>query len=825
MFQFTQIESNIQETLHKRINALTRSGEFNPLDPTAEQQSNAVSEMLTKTCWVRVTSSIPEYKKYQAEDDDGKSVVHPDNGKFIRPLEVVSNKPFRLSGNFKNGQPINRPITSKVNLMNNPSTSTLRAPAGVTGVSTSFKNHSIQNVTINWKLYDREDFDVYEQGFLKHGRIVLVEFGWNVPNVNLGTMEKPQDMLQYYENIQQRILNSGGDYYAAIGKIKSFNYDIGPNGEFDCTTELTSMGSTLFKGAIDTQEPIPEVILQKNKEKIADAYNDISAAYETYIKDLDKVIKKDYEAGEVGTYYNPNTEKGYCTWGWFEDIILNTWFAFVSETESEKELTTEIRSIGSGFKNKEGTLEKIDGDNPCRFGPDLFTKDSHIILPGRISSIDSLKEASEDERFQEKVREEYKNTYDTFKEINDSFETFEFGSDRGSIRRMVFSADYLKNFFGSVRDIESALSSMWQSVSSVYGGYWNFEVIQDDNNNGRIGVIDSFKPEQRVAVVNPNVDSSKLSKPGNTNEKTFVFPLYSTRSLFKDFNLQVNLSSAMATQAMYHSQKNFSKEGQNTTNKPEDLSITALASIQNQSMTDPEGQGTQTHDALLKDYHSVIKGKDGEGAGRTARKNPSEANSDLVVKPIDFKVEGDPIADSIRKQNEVEAAAASEEEIKKADEGIRLIDTNSGLIYKSDGEMMGAFQRGMDYLLNKKDEANVDVDPVTPIEVSFSMPGIGGIRMYDIFAVDYLPDNYRRYGLFQVSGIDHTLSPQGWDTKISGKLRVDMDTLIKDAKSQNLYQENSVEISTEFSETDNINFLTLIQNTQKEETEKSNQNN
>ena len=54
--------------------------------------------------------------------------------------------------------------------------------------------------------------------------------------------------------------------------------------------------------------------------------------------------------------------------------------------------------------------------------------------------------------------------------------------------------------------------------------------------------------------------------------------------------------------------------------------------------------------------------------------------------------------------------------------------------------------------------ANVDVDPVTPIEVSFSTHRIGGIRMYDIFAVDYLPDNYRRYGLFQVSGIDHTFT-------------------------------------------------------------------
>ena len=368
------------------------------------------------------------------------------------------------------------------------------------------------------------------------------------------------------------------------------------------------------------------------------------------------------------------------------------------------------------------------------------------------------------------------------------------------------------------------MTSLWNSVSSRYGGYWKFEVIQDDNSNGVIGVIDSFKPEFRVATINPNVDKSKLSVPGNTNEKTFVFPLYSTKSLFKDFSLQVNLSSAMATQAMYHSQKNFSKEGQSTTNKPEDLAITALASLQNQSMVDPEGLGAQTEEALLKDYHSVIRGKDGEGAGRTARANPSEANSDLVVKPLDFKIDGDPILDSLRKEQETDASVRSEEEIKKANTGIRLIDTNSGLIYKSDGEMMGAFQRGMDYLLNKKDEANVDVDPLTPIEVSFTMPGIGGIRMYDIFAVDYLPDNYRRYGLFQVSGVDHTLSPQGWDTKISGKLRVDMDTLIKDAKSQNLYQENSVEINTEFSETDNINFLTLIQNAKKEETATSNQN-
>ena len=35
-------------------------------------------------------------------------------------------------------------------------------------------------------------------------------------------------------------------------------------------------------------------------------------------------------------YFNEDTEKGYCTWGWFEDNILNTFFGFVSEKDQVK---------------------------------------------------------------------------------------------------------------------------------------------------------------------------------------------------------------------------------------------------------------------------------------------------------------------------------------------------------------------------------------------------------------------------------------------------------------------------------------------------------
>ena len=49
--------------------------------------------------------------------------------------------------------------------------------------------------------------------------------------------------------------------------------------------------------------------------------------------------------------------------------------------------------------------------------------------------------------------------------------------------------------------------------------------------------------------------------------------------------------------------------------------------------------------------------------------------------------------------------------------------------------------------------------------------------MYDLFAVDYLPEYIRPYALFQVTGIEHTIDNGGWDTNITGQMRVDMDSL------------------------------------------------
>ena len=53
---------------------------------------------------------------------------------------------------------------------------------GITGISTSQTDKPIQKVTINWKLHDIRQFELY-QNLLKHGRIVTVEFGWSNPTI------------------------------------------------------------------------------------------------------------------------------------------------------------------------------------------------------------------------------------------------------------------------------------------------------------------------------------------------------------------------------------------------------------------------------------------------------------------------------------------------------------------------------------------------------------------------------------------------------------------------------------------------------------------
>ena len=61
---------------------------------------------------------------------------------------------------------------------------------------------------------------------------------------------------------------------------------------------------------------------------------------------------------------------------------------------------------------------------------------------------------------------------------------------QGNIRNFVFNTEYLKSHFEGINSVEEGISSLWSDVSTKYGGFFKFGYHQDENNNGRIAVVD-----------------------------------------------------------------------------------------------------------------------------------------------------------------------------------------------------------------------------------------------------------------------------------------------------------------------------------------------
>ena len=65
-------------------------------------------------------------------------------------------------------------------------------------------------------------------------------------------------------------------------------------------------------------------------------------------------------------------------------------------------------------------------------------------------------------------------------------------------------------------------------------------------------------------------------------------------------------------------------------------------------------------------------------------------------------------------------------------------------------------------------------DPMIPIELEITIDGIGGIVPGNAFHVDYIPDRYKEFCVFQAIKVDHSVAGGGWTTTIKGLPRVDV---------------------------------------------------
>ena len=528
---------------------------------------------------------------------------------------------------------------------------------------------------------------------------------------------------------QQQILSKGGDYCAATGKIKSFSWNIGPNGEYKCTTELISMANDVLGGQIDSSKKSKIVPLYKNTN-VTEAMKNANLRFGEWMDKLDEWIEQDTDGGG---YFSTDLRKGWCTWGWFEDR-LNAFF---------------------GMSNNGQLISRIDSTkSPCLKNGKLYAISWHC-MTGKVDKIDDIdaflgkdRDGEKDEKykgFDEETKAKYKIVKKVLTDLSGLVEP-------GKVRGFVFSAKFLQQNFGSgVSDIENALQTFWSTVSGVYGGYYNFRVYNDIESEAvpRIGIRDENTTE--VSVKSSN----------------FTFSVHGKNSIMKDFNLNVKMDSKMVTQAMYHSGKGPSSTGDQSINAPEDLAIKALGTLQSQRVSGKtEGEEQVLRDLTFPFMNGKMVGKGG------AIKNVTPDQWKVLT--ADGKGGEKEVVETWK---ELDRRNTNEKQIAEMEEkGIAYPEGKEGgpfLIWDTEGEVITGFRKAMLALLTEKNDSAAGIAPIVPISISFTIPGIGGIRPFNIFNIDYLPPAYDQYCDFRVKSVNHDVSPEGWNTKIEAMMRVD----------------------------------------------------
>ena len=377
MITFSPIHKNVQETLTKKMIMLDRNISSYSIGTTRATEDGNTNEnyMFARSVFLRMTSLLTYNKK---------------------PVIIMGGE--MREGKFKSGYDdlYGKRSTTDENKMRRPI-------AGIKDVNVEYKGGGMKigatrTTTVNWTCWTWEELQRFKPFFLKHGRSVLIEFGWSFSGIDKPTMldviddngELKEELIKnaktgrsLSEILPEHILKQKGHYDAILGIIQNFEFSVNESGGFDCTTDIISLGvNTLQK--MDSKEnmmgsvgKLPINNPTKSKwwrspdnfmSEIADKnpyYNFIA-----YMKSLQGHLHKNAEASKGSIAYLTTDFEPYCTWGWFEDNVLSR---FVSIVNKQNEVVTEFRSIENVYDDA-GNLVSIQPIK-IRNSKDMLTVD------------------------------------------------------------------------------------------------------------------------------------------------------------------------------------------------------------------------------------------------------------------------------------------------------------------------------------------------------------------------------------------------------------------------------------------------------------------
>lgn len=144
----------------------------------------------------------------------------------------------------------------------------VRPMPGITGVDIKSKGAygSLREVTINFNCWDITQLEDLELLYMRPGYSVLLEWGWNPYIKNDGTLASDFPLFDIfdsnlngkdYQNVFQQLFKkeeeAEGNYGGFLGIIKNYKWSARPDGGYDCSTTLISIGEMIESLKINYQ--------------------------------------------------------------------------------------------------------------------------------------------------------------------------------------------------------------------------------------------------------------------------------------------------------------------------------------------------------------------------------------------------------------------------------------------------------------------------------------------------------------------------------------------------------------------------------------------
>tara|TARA_R100000152_G_C6780491_1_gene213347 strand:- start:1616 stop:4411 length:2796 start_codon:yes stop_codon:yes gene_type:complete len=834
----THISPFVQKNLLSKMQRISRSKVNNILE-TKDYNSNDSpwGTMMSRGVWARCHT--PRY-------------IMDDNQKVVEELGIM-----RLSSAYKEGVVVQEHISTqnplksrskKGNIYTLDRSEIFRGASGITNISVDTKNFFMNKATVSFQIPNPREFDILQEGFLRHGNLIFLEFGYSTEEMDTGVSYEKTDFSSFV-NLQSRLTKinetSKGNYHGMLGVIVDFSFNINNSGVYECSFTIASQGINVLGQHIQKGGP-DDIIgrIAESKEEVSEEttnrFMKNFTAFESVIENLDDVVKEYCKVGSSkptpyfggkGSYQYRNgalhivdwpnidwfrwgerPQRDYVSWGWFEDVVLNTYFSFMSKQVPGNSLVD--GTIDEKFRTsiRSTTLIENDGklteeNNTCNSHPYLVSHGlTTCILPGNNKF---PKKASGQEEIVK-----------LFQLIDSKFPRFEIKeltgtpfdknpnpamSNVGVIRNMVFPVQFLQQHFKGITSIEQGLKSFWGAVSSLYGNFWAFDVVNDDMDTGRIGMVEYFGSSGVATNLDYYTNYKDLVSNSTKNindyltyngtkkdpQRMFLMPIYSDNSIVKDFSLDVKMNSQMATQAVYGSQADIELSGGSPPQGMDDLGVRALGMLFNSS-----GQSTphkkSTPDEVMKELTFAIEQNLTPGSTITrkqvAHPKPLAANSyfgfdfssvDDVDKSTSKKIK------RLQKANEEYGNKSVDEiadELKEEGKYLFWPESDLSKVYTKSGEMDEYFEKIHNFLINEAQgtfnagKFYKAVIPI-PIRLSLTIDGLGGLRIGNLFVVDYLPEVYRQCTHFMITKIGHDVTPSGWFTKIEAVMQINGEKL------------------------------------------------